>query len=477
MTHRIRLAITALALGLIGVAAAAEPPAIPFDAKKAKELKDRDRAWDLDSTLGAYKAVGKKSPKWDAHVERALLADADRIHGSPWAVADAEQRQREALQKAADAGCNDPLVQYQLIRRRPRAKDNSEDDQVKEWMLKAARGLAASKYPDIRKAHGWLNTIAELLFEVHREKPTEENVKLAGECLDELLKVMAVLAKDKSPSLRKEFLELCEMVHRNGHTIGQRKEWFDRLDKEVLAKTPKDSPVPHVAAGVFLIQYAWDARGKGFANTVTEEGWKAFKERLTEAERRLTKAWELDTSCAPAAANMIRVCMGLEHDRDEMEKWFRRALEADPNHKPAVTYKMNYLAPKWHGSREELLEFGRQLAKTDRWDTSLPLELVSAHHELANESRNIMGYFRGDPEVWKDIEPVLEAMRKKHPDSPLGASLYLYYAWLSDRNAAQADEYVRAQKLELRRGQFRNDQMFEAAKQWAKEGAAKGGGK
>src|SRR5581483_2495023 len=92
---------------------------------------------------------------------------------------------------------------------------------------------------------------------------------------------------------------------------------------------PGADVVRNVLAGRHAVKAAWDARGSGLSATVTEEGGRLFGERLQEAETALAAAWAADPTCAPAAAEMIRVCMGRGHDRGVMEQWFRRALEAD----------------------------------------------------------------------------------------------------------------------------------------------------
>lgn len=458
-------------------ARADDPPPLPFDAKKAKALNEQDRAWALKTTLGAYKTIGKRNPKWDAHVEKAFQLNAERMHGSIWTQRETEEEMRKALDAAIATGCDDPMVAYYVARSRLRPADGSKNDEIKKARLDAARGLSASKYPPARKAHAWSNAIAELHHAPAGQRPGEEDAKLALQFRDELLKVLAELAKDKDPNARKEFLDVCHYFHRHGEVVGQRKEWQEKIQTEVFSKLPKNGPIPHAIAGDFWIKYAWDARGRGLADTVSEENFKLFHERLKEAEKSLTTAWELDNNCAEASADMVTVCFGLGHERDVMEKWFRRTVEADPNHPEVFQAKLEYLHPKWHGSVEELMEFARQVAKLERWDSLLAITLMQKHHDLASLSRDIAGYFRKQPAVWKEIEPGLEELRKRYPISAYASSLYLYYAWISNQNAKQAHEYVQAQKLELSMGRFQSDAMMKGAMKWAKEGAEKAGEK
>ena len=62
--------------------------------------------------------------------------------------------------------------------------------------------------------------------------------------------------------------------------------------------------------GKYHIAAAWKARGGGFANRVSKEGWQWFGKELVEARRCLTKAWELDKTIPEPPTAMIAVEMG-----------------------------------------------------------------------------------------------------------------------------------------------------------------------
>jgi hypothetical protein len=329
------------------------------------------------------------------------------------------------------------------------------------------KALAASKYSDVLKAQAWLDAASAYSAPTMGKKATAKELQAAEDCLDELIKLLPSLAKTTESVHRARVYEIVDHCQIVGGKVGRRKEWFDRIEKDALAKLPKDNPVPHLAAGAFLVNYAWDARGIGLANTVTEEGWKLFKERLTEAEVRLTRAWELDNGCALAAAIMVTVCKGLGHPRKTMETWFQRTVEADPTHTGVFLLKLDYLQPKWHGSPDEALEFARQVAKQDRWDTTLPLLLPLTHRELAVFTRNPQGYLKQE-KVWAEIDQVLEALRKREPTSALAASNYLYFASLTARRGPEAHAFVEATVVDLPLSHFPNRDALDNALKWAK---------
>ena len=56
-----------------------------------------------------------------------------------------------------------------------------------------------------------------------------------------------------------------------------------------VAETPTDS-TPYLAKASFLIAYAWDARGTGYANTVKTADWQIFRERISQARKVLERS-------------------------------------------------------------------------------------------------------------------------------------------------------------------------------------------
>jgi hypothetical protein len=109
------------------------------------------------------------------------------------------------------------------------------------------------------------------------------------------------------------------------------------------------------------------------------------------------------------ATLMLEVEKGIGGDRNEMEKWFDRAIQADSDFKPAYQAKMDWLDPKWHGSLEEMLAFGKACRDTKNWRAGLTLLVADAHYRA---DLHLPIYQQSDywrlPEVRKDIQSVYE---------------------------------------------------------------------
>jgi hypothetical protein len=139
------------------------------------------------------------------------------------------------------------------------------------------------------------------------------------------------------------------------------------LEPILFAKWPEASFV-WLLQGEANIKMAWQARGTGYANRVTDEGWKGLEQHLKIADKALNKAWKLNPKDVRIPLAMLTVELGQGEGRDRMELWFNRAMELNPLCYDAAYAKLYYLEPKWHGSVEDMLIFGpmRRLVEMGR---------------------------------------------------------------------------------------------------------------
>lgn len=161
-----------------------------------------------------------------------------------------------------------------------------------------------------------------------------------------------------------------------------------------------------VIDGQYHVQKAWEVRGGGFADSVSEQGMRGFQDHLKSAAAAFTKAWEVNTNAALPAVRMIHVAMGTG-DTDEMRMWFDRALSAEIDNAEAWFAMRFALYPRWHGSLPALLALGETALNTERFDTDVPRKLFDCINDIESELRLPAGrriYER--PEVW----PLLERM-------------------------------------------------------------------
>lgn len=151
---------------------------------------------------------------------------------------------------------------------------------------------------------------------------------------------------------------------------------------------------------------AWAARGGGYANTVSEKGWREFSQHMAKAKTAFTAAWELNPAAVRAPASMIGIAMG-DGDEADMRLWFDRACLAQADSHDAWHNFRWGLRPRWHGSEAAILALGRAALETGRFDTDVPRRLFDCISDLEAEAQLSFGeHIYGRDEIW----PLLERM-------------------------------------------------------------------
>jgi hypothetical protein len=125
-------------------------------------------------------------------------------------------------------------------------------------------------------------------------------------------------------------------------------EWEEKKPDSVLPKAVKVST---------LANYAWKARGGGWANSVTEEGWRLFGERLARAEQVLTDADRLPQTCPTLFKAGMTVALGNSWKRERMEALFRKCVKLFPDYMSVYESKYIFLMPRWGGAEGDAEAF------------------------------------------------------------------------------------------------------------------------
>jgi hypothetical protein len=393
---------------LSGALADAEDPgaveeaggAIPQDPKRQEQRRRDILAWNRRTLGGAYERVGKKDPRWDGPAREALDAAARHFSREIDPVT-MHTEVHSAAKKALEAGCDDPLVRYVHARSSSGVNFPGTEEYIGR-AVEAAAAMEHSDYPPFRRAIALYIAGGMPAADGRGDEARRESARMLDAAL--ALLPRSVAEDERCPDPDHEWSEIARSVF----------EAYVSLDGDLAAAFEKVdavlSGVPSLAAdrlglkGAFLIKYAWEARGIGRAHTVTEEGWEKMQGRLTEARRALLTSWKLRPDHPRTATSLIAVNMGLEGDREDMERWFARAMEADGDYDKACWAKMLWLDPKWHGSHEEVLAFGRACRATGNWRSGITLLGADAHLRVAASfpQDQMLAYYRS-PAVWDEI--------------------------------------------------------------------------
>lgn len=129
---------------------------------------------------------------------------------------------------------------------------------------------------------------------------------------------------------------------------------------ETWIKERPNSITAYVALGNLWEQYAWKARGTGYASEVSEENFRLFNERLKKAEEVLNKAKQLPAKCPFWYEVMLSVAHSTGWDKERYEALFEEAIKTEPYLSTFYTFKVIYLLPQWYGEKGDIEKFAEQ---------------------------------------------------------------------------------------------------------------------
>lgn len=388
-------------------------PFVPDASLAGKSRNDTNylREWNRFTLVEDYRRIGKTNAAWDAPAVGALesFAEVRSLLGQ-------SERQRTLLGEirtrsaaAVAAGCDDPLVKYLHIRFLVSQSPGRSDALLAKSYEESAVAIEALPYAPVRKLYVNLRAAESLKASVTNTPPRLMQLRRAT-----VHHLQESLHDESMPPL--EAAEFCRQIWSSFSLNQSIREEIEAHVTPTLDRLWSNHAFAHLLKGHLLIKKAWDARGGGDAPKATEDGWKEFKASLDLAETELRRAWDLDKTDAAIPVAMITACLGLSHPREEMEVWFKRAMEIDPRSYEAAFVKSTFLEPKWHGSEEALLEFGRECVSSAQWKGSVPLVLPKAHERLALylEKDKRDSYWL-KPGVWEDTRRGYERFFELNP--------------------------------------------------------------
>ncbi len=181
----------------------------------------------------------------------------------------------------------------------------------------------------------------------------------------------------------------------NGFDNGRKKDRVGYLETiERWRQAYPESITPRIVQALAHTNYGWDARGNGFAYTVTMDGWKVFKEELGVADQILREAMPLNKDDPHFYVAMVRVYIGNNGSRQEVDDAFAKGTAITPDYEPLYRSVTDYLLPRWHGSYSEIMEFADEAVERTRETRGEAMYAVIADELLCYEGiAGLMNYY------------------------------------------------------------------------------------
>jgi len=140
-------------------------------------------------------------------------------------------------------------------------------------------------------------------------------------------------------------------------------DWQDQLAHlQHWVSARPDSITARVALASAYIDYGWSARGSGYADTVSESGWRLFHERAQKAKDILEDASKLRDKCPEWFATMAAVAQAQSWTVPQAYELFQRALAFEPTYYYYYYSYANFISPKWSGDEGDSERFTKESA-------------------------------------------------------------------------------------------------------------------
>jgi hypothetical protein len=181
------------------------------------------------------------------------------------------------------------------------------------------------------------------------------------------------------------------------------KEWEKQFPESITAR---------VAHADFHTSYAWHARTDKFADQVTEEGWRLFRERLAEARKVLDQAKALSSRCPVWWHVYQRVALGQGWPREDYDALFKEAKAFEPEFYYYDLARAKFLLPRWHGEPGEWAKVAEE---------QIPIQGATGHEIYARVVWEMSTYdedlFGESNASWKKARRGYDDLRARYPAS------------------------------------------------------------
>jgi hypothetical protein len=227
-------------------------------------------------------------------------------------------------------------------------------------------------------------------------------------------------------------------------------------------KARPESITARVASALAYLGYASDARGTGYANTVSESGWKLFGERTAEAQRILKEASKLTGKCPEWYVAMQMVSVNQSWSVADARALFEEANKFEPEYYTYARDLAYYLLPKWSGKAGDTEKFLQEAADRiggDKGDI-LYFQVAAADYVICGCD--------GNPDLsWDRIKRGFEASEKRYGVSMENLNRIAYLAsYFGERDPVYANKILTRIGDQWDAETWGSQETFEQMKQW-----------
>jgi hypothetical protein len=224
-----------------------------------------------------------------------------------------------------------------------------------------------------------------------------------------------------------------------------------------------ESATARIALAGSYVNYAWFARGHGYSDTVSQNGWDLFTERFQVAKTALLEAARLKDKCPYWLELMQMIALAEGWDKPFEKEIFEKSTAFEPTYYHFYREYANYLQPKWYGEEGEAEAFAEQISDHVGGDDGdiIYFEIASLLACQCQSTKTSL-----DGLSWPRIQHGYIALRQHYGVSNLKMNRFALMAYSSD-DRLDASNAFGAIGEDWDHTVWKNQQTFEDAKTWA----------
>jgi hypothetical protein len=241
-------------------------------------------------------------------------------------------------------------------------------------------------------------------------------------------------------------------------------DWTARLTTlKKWAATQPGSVTARVALAETYVNYAWDGRGSGYSDTVTENGWKLFGERAELSRSTLVEAAKLKDKCPYWYEAMQHVALAQGWDKSQTRELMEQAVLFEPGYYHFYREYAYFLEPKWYGEERESEAFAEEISDRvgGQQGAFLYFEIASLLTCQCNPDPAHMANLS-----WPKIKKGYAALGQLYGVSSLKRNRFAYMATLAADKPAAREAFAQIGD-NWDKDIWRTREYFESTKAWA----------
>jgi hypothetical protein len=208
-------------------------------------------------------------------------------------------------------------------------------------------------------------------------------------------------------------------------------DWQTELDKiSEWRKEYPDSYGADLVEAIIWRAWAWHVRGDGTAETVTPEGWKLFRVKISSADEVLGRSKSRASESPLWYQLRLGIARDAAWDHQRYRTVFDEATQKFSWYVPFYLWAANYLSPQWGGSYEAVDALARRTTKIPLGvDYSL---YARVYWHLTCDECGQFGLFRDSRATWPRMKAGFEGLMRRYPKSKWNLNGFAYFACLAD---------------------------------------------